>query len=319
MSTDGLRDSAPFAAVPRIFAGGRYELVELIGRGGAGVTYRARDLAFFPPRAVCIKRLLDGEDGDVAAALREEARLLAGVRHANVVSLLAIGEEASGAPYLVLELVEGWNLRRLCRAVDGASCVECPGFLPDPLSVHVACALLRGLSAIQRALPGLVHRDVTPQNVLVSREGEVKLTDFGIALAEGRARWTHPSLVKGKLGYMAPEQLRGDKLDVRTDMFAVGVVLYELLARVRPWGAARGIQELRAMERGDMIPLSAHRRGPGRRAIDSALAHAVERLLRAAKEDRFGSADDALRALAPFSAGDLGALRIAYIGKGLPK
>jgi serine/threonine protein kinase len=308
MSTEGLRDSAPRLSVPGIFAGGRYELVEPIGRGGAGITYRARDLAFFPPRAVCIKRLYDAEDEDVARALREEARLLAGIRHANVASLLALGEETSGAPYLVLELVEGWNLRRFCRGIE----IDAPGLLPDPLAVYVACALLRALAAVQRALPGLVHRDVTPQNVLVSREGEIKLTDFGIALAAGRTRWTRPSFVKGKLGYMAPEQIAGEALDVRTDMFAVGVVLYELLARVRPWGAARGMQEIRAIQRGEMVPLAAHR--PRR---DRGLVHAVERLLRPAREQRFACADDALRALAPFSAGDLGALRIASIGKGL--
>ena len=170
--------------------------------------------------------------------------------------------------------------------------------------------MTRALAAVQRAIPGLVHRDVTPHNVLVSREGEVKLADFGIARALDRARWTRPAIVKGKLGYMAPEQIRDEPLDVRTDLFAVGVVLYELLTRVRPWGSACGMQELRAIDRGDMVALSAHR--PVRA---TALIRVVERLLSRRPDDRFACADDALRALAPFSAGEIGSLRLAWIGR----
>lgn len=290
---------------------GRYELLERIGHGGAGVVYRALDLACGFPRAVCVKRLGAELPPEQACMLREEARLLASVRHSNVVSLLALGQDGKeAAPFLVLELVDGWNLRRLCRALDAATCVAGDGFLPDRVAVYVACALLRALGAVQRALPGLVHRDVTPHNVLVSQEGEVKLSDFGIALALDRARWTRPSFVKGKLGYMAPEQIRDEDLDVRTDLFAVGVVLYELLTRVRPWGAGTGMNELPAILAGAGIPLATHRP-----KLDPALVQAVERLLRARREERFACPDDALRALAPFSAGETGSLRLAWIGR----
>jgi serine/threonine-protein kinase len=160
-----------------------------------------------------------------------------------------------------------------------------------------------------------VHRDVTPHNVLVSREGEVKLTDFGIALALDRARWTRPSVVKGKFGYMAPEQIRGEPLDARTDLFAVGVVLFELLARRRPWFAPRGTtDELRAIERGEIASIL-----ECRPRLDRALAMAVDRHLALDKRDRFPTCDAALRALAPFGAGDFGSLRLsASVGGLLP-
>ncbi len=225
--------------------GQRFELLSCIGRGATGGVYRARTIeteAGFA-REVCIKRLSGQLSADGERAMHEEARLLASVRHANVVSLLAMGREPTGAPFLVLELIDGANLRVLRKATARQSDPGRPapaGGLPDQVGVHVACALVRALAAVQRAVPGLVHRDVTPHNVLVSREGEVKLTDFGIALALDRARWTRPSVVKGKFGYMAPEQIRGEPLDARTDLFAVGVVLFELLARRRPWFAPEG-------------------------------------------------------------------------------
>ena len=137
----------------------------------------------------------------------------------------------------------------------------------------------------------------------------MKLTDFGIALALDRARWTRPSVVKGKFGYMAPEQLRGEPLDVRTDLFAAGVVLFELLARKRPWFAPAGsLDEIRAIERGEIASIL-----ECRPRLDRALAMAIDRLLALDIRDRYPNCDAALRALAPFAAGDLGSLRLAAI------
>jgi serine/threonine protein kinase len=297
-------------------AGERIELIACVGRGATGGVYRARTteshLGF--ARDVCIKRLSGQLSVEGERAMREEARLLASLRHANVVSLLAIGQEPSGAPFLVLELIDGANLRVLEKAVARKSHpahvhASMNTGLPDQVAVHIACALVRALGAVQRAIPGLVHRDVTPHNVLISREGEVKLTDFGIALALDRARWTRPSVVKGKFGYMAPEQIRGEPLDVRTDLFAVGVVLFELVARRRPWFAPEGtLDELRAIERGEIASIL-----ECRPKLDRALAMAIDRLLALDPRDRFQSCDAALRALAPFGAGDLGSLRLAAI------
>jgi serine/threonine protein kinase len=281
-------------------AGGvRYELVRRLGGGLVGDVHVARAVGGGIERMVCIKRLAGTVDPEHARALREEARLLARVRHANVVSLLAYGEDGSSGPFLVLELVDGLDLKGLSAGLAADR-------LADGLAVHVACALLRALSAVQGSLPGLVHRDVTPHNVLVSSNGEVKLGDFGIALARDRTRWTRPLYVKGKLGYMAPEQILGGDLDPRTDLFAVGVVLYELLTGERPWGPIRGLRELKAVVESLPVPLRTRRP-----AIDRGLATAAERLLVRDPAGRFPSADDALRALAPFGAGELGSLRLA--------
>jgi len=286
--------------------GPRYELIQRIGEGGAGSVYRAREIGSCA-RDVCVKRLVLVAP-DLTRAMREEARLLACVRHANVVSLLGVGEELGGTPFLVLELVRGTDLRQLCRRVLAAGVGAPHAYLADQVSVHVACSLLKALGAVQRLVPGLVHRDVSPSNILVSNEGEVKLADFGIALARDRARWTAPTLVKGKLGYMAPEQVRGLPLDARTDLFAVGVILYELLARRRPWRARNHVDQLRAVASADFVPIEV-----ARPDLEIGLKTAVARLLAGEPGERYACADDALRTLAPYSAGDLGSLRLASI------
>ena len=282
-----------------------YELLERLGRGASGEVHLARVIGGGLERRVCIKRLAGVVSPEDAAVLREEARVLASVRHANVVSLLAFAEDEERGPFLVLELVEGLDLRDVRRRLGTQR-------LADPVAVHVACSLLRACSAVQRCLPGLVHRDITPNNVLVSVHGEVKLADFGIALARDRTRWTAPSFVKGKVGYMPPEQILGAHLDPRSDLFAVGVVLYELLAGVRPWGPLRAMSELRAAASDAPAPISTRRPD-----LPSPLASAVDRLLERFAHDRFATADDALRSLAPFGAGELGSLRLSSLVEAL--
>jgi serine/threonine-protein kinase len=282
--------------------GVRYEPIRRLGGGACGDVHAARAVGAGFERLVCIKRLAGTLEPEHADALREEARLLARVRHSHVVSMYAFGEDAESRPFLVLELVEGLDLRALTTALG-------PGErLADGVAVHVACAVLRALGAVQRSFPGLVHRDVTPHNVLVSTHGEVKLGDFGIALARDRTRWTRPLFAKGKLGYMSPEQIHGGELDVRSDLFAVGVVLYELLAAARPWGPIRNVRQQLAVVEAPAVPITAHRP-----RIDPGLARAVDRSIERDPSRRFATADAALRAFAPFSAGELGSLRLTGI------
>ncbi len=303
-----MRDTIQEGPIRLIAAAGySYELIERIGAGAAGTVYRAREVGGAFPREVCVKRLvLLGPES--TRELREGARPLGRVRHSNVVSLLGVGQEPTGAPFLVLELVSGLNLRAFCRTVVQAGLAPPSALLPDRIAVHIACGMLRALGAVQRAMPGLVHRDVSPTNILVSNEGEVKLTDFGIALALDRARWTRPSLIKGKLGYMAPEQVRATAIDARADLFAVGVVLFEMLARQRPWQTRTPYDEFSAIDGGHILPLATFRSD-----LDGGLNIAVDRLIAWDADERYACADDALRALAPYSAGDLGSLRIAAL------
>jgi eukaryotic-like serine/threonine-protein kinase len=299
--------SRPPEELPRALRarGGRvYELLECVGSGGAGKVYRAVDAQLDYPREVGIKCLSLPEDRASADDLLREARLLSSVRHSNVVALLGAGVEESGGPFLVLELVSGLDLRTLSRRRAGSG--DGPELVPWRLAVHAACAILRALGAVGRAVPGMVHRDVTPQNVLVSSEGEVKLADFGIAGVHDGAVRLWPNVVRGKIGYMAPEQIRGECLDVRADLFALGVVLYELLAGRRPAAHKKGVAELVAMERGQMTPLSIWRPD-----LPPGLLGIVDRLLEPVAPHRYGSADEALRALAPYGAGEIGPLRLA--------
>ena len=267
----------------------RYVLLERLGRGGAAEVWRARREGSLLEDQVCIKRPLFRLDESQRRVLIEEARVLSRVRHTNIVALLDSVEDEAGAVFLVLELVRGTDLRTLDRAI-----AERGERLSAPVVAAIGTVLCRALAAAQRALPGgIVHRDVTPHNVLVSSEGEVKLTDFGIARAFDRERWTRAGQVKGKTAYLSPEQLAGVELDVRSDLFSLGVVLYELLSGVRPFGEGVDRSTLRAIATGERMPLE--RAAP---AVPRPLAEIVEQLLEGDRARRPATADRAARLLA---------------------
>jgi eukaryotic-like serine/threonine-protein kinase len=266
-----------------------YVFVRPLGRGGTAETWVARREGGLFPDEVCIKRSLRHLNRLERRALLEEARLLARIRHANVVQLLDALEDEAGEIFLALELVRGVDLRVLTRALGrrGRS-------LRPAVVATIGTCLCRALGAAQRAVPGgIVHRDVTPHNVLVSREGEVKLADFGIARAFDREQWTRAGLVKGKTGFLSPEQLRGDVLDVRSDLFAVGVILYELLLGQRPIFERAADIEVKIAEYCTSLAL----RMP---AMPSGLIDVIASLLAAERSDRPPSADVAARLLSGF-------------------
>lgn len=268
----------------------RYILLERLGRGGAGEAWRARRETGLVPQQVCVKRPLRQLEPGQRRALLEEARVLSQVQHENIVSLLDAVEDRSGGVFLVLELVRGLDLYVLSRTLGRRG----QALSPDAVAA-IGIRLCRALGAAQRAVPGgLVHRDVTPHNVLVSCEGEVKLTDFGVARASDRARWTRTGLVKGKLGYVSPEQARGEPLDVRSDLYAVGVLLYELICGKRPYPARSVGSLLDRLERGDALSCQSFPAD-----VPSALARVVVQLLSLDRQGRPASADIAARLLAP--------------------
>jgi eukaryotic-like serine/threonine-protein kinase len=214
----------------------RYELIGEIATGGMATVYLARrsGVGGFQ-RFVAIKRLHPhlANEPEFVEMFLDEARLAALIHHPHVVPILEVGESDSGY-YLVMEYVEGDTLSRLVARSMSA------GQLPARhVMLRVVLDTLAGLHAAHELrddrgqLLGLVHRDVSPQNVLVGVDGSARITDFGVARATARLTSTGHGKLKGKLAYMAPEQTRGDELDRRTDLFAMGIILWEVLVGKR--------------------------------------------------------------------------------------
>lgn len=213
---------------------GQYEVGDLIATGGMAAVYRARvagPMGFEKP--VAIKVLLDeaAQDEDTVRMFIDEARLGARLSHPNIASVLDFGE-ADGRFYLAMEYVDGVSLSALLKHLQR-------GRNPRPLdgraALFIAQGVLRALSyahdlkdANGRPL-GVVHRDVSPQNILLDRSGAVKLCDFGIATGAHRVEKTQAGLVKGKAAFMSPEQAAGDRLDARSDLYSLGVTLVAML------------------------------------------------------------------------------------------
>lgn len=214
---------------------GRYALCHEIGYGGMATVHLGRLLGPVGfSRTIAIKRLHPhlARDPELTASFLDEARLAARIRHPNVVSTLDV-VAADGEVFLVMEYVQGESLARLRRTL-----VERDQMMPPAIACGITADVLRGLHAAHEATNergeplNIVHRDVSPQNVLVATDGVARLLDFGIAKAIGRLQTTRDGQIKGKLAYMAPEQL-GGTVDRRTDVYATAVVLWETLTSRR--------------------------------------------------------------------------------------
>ena len=206
--------------------GERYRLDHLIGRGGMAAVWSATDTVLGRP--VAVKRLHAGmlADSEHAERFRREAMLVARLSHPNLVHLLDRGEDAEG-PYLVMELVEGENLKTLVRR-DGPL---------DPEEAARVCAQVGRALAYAHA-QGVVHRDIKAQNVLITPRGDVKLADFGIARlmeADGEPGLTRTDMLMGSADYLSPEQADGRPVDARTDVYSLGILLYECLTGSLPF------------------------------------------------------------------------------------
>src|SRR5579884_1697267 len=203
----------------------RYQLHERIGEGGFAITYRAWDAVLGRDVAVKMLRPQFAADPALVARFAAEARAAASVAHPNIVEVYDYGTHA-GTFFIVLQYVPGRDLKRVLTQ---------RGRLPPAEAVWVAHQLLQGLAAIHAA--GIVHRDIKPQNVLVGDDGAVRLTDFGIARGPAGTALTSTGTTLGTADYMAPEQARGSEVGVAADMYAVGVVLFELLTGRLPFVA----------------------------------------------------------------------------------
>jgi eukaryotic-like serine/threonine-protein kinase len=257
----------PTPLLPGSLADGRYRVLGRLGVGGMGLVVRARDELL--GRDVAVKILADNLSMDEGARSRflQEGRAAAAVSDPRVVGVHDVGEE-DGRPYLVMECVEGPSLAEIL-AADGP--------LPGDEVLDIAIEALAGLGRAHEA--GLLHRDVKPGNLLRAPDGTIKVTDFGIAIAVDGDRMTRTGFVIGTAAYLAPERRRGASATVRTDLWALGATLTELLTGEPPGPAADAI----LAELGDALP--------------TALRRLLGRLLAADPEDRPADAFEALELL----------------------
>ena len=219
---------------------GPYRVVGVIGEGGMGVVYRAKDTRL--GRDVAIKVLTNVATKDREPLLRfeQEARTAGMLNHPNLLTIYDVGHDGGG-PYIVSELLEGETLRdRLAR-----------GALPPRRAVDAALQIAQGLAAAHEK--GVIHRDLKPENIFLTRDGRAKILDFGIAKLSASAdvsfkgAATEPGMVIGTVGYMSPEQVRGDPIDTRSDIFSFGVIVYEMLSGARAFKRETSIETLRAI------------------------------------------------------------------------
>ncbi|HVG62145.1 MAG TPA: protein kinase [Hyalangium sp.] len=202
---------------------GRYRLDQELGHGGMATVFLATDLRL--ARRVAVKLMHPGTDGSRAERFRREAEMVASLKHPNVLEIHDFGEDGARGPFLVCEWVQGENMRELARELSP---------VPPEAAAVLGWELAQALGEAHSR--GIVHRDVKPENVLVARGGPLKLADFGIAALADQERLTSTGAITGSLAYMAPERIDTGAFSPASDVYAVGVILFELCAGATPHG-----------------------------------------------------------------------------------
>jgi serine/threonine protein kinase len=291
---------------------GRYEIRSKIGEGGMGEVYRAFDPKV--NREVAIKILPAGfsADQDRLARFEQEAQTAGALNHPNILVIHHI-DTHEGAPYIVSELLEGETLRERMGGVA----------LPQRKAIDYALQIAHGLSAAHEK--GIVHRDLKPENLFITKDGRLKILDFGLAKLGGgdgtqpqtevptRRVNTEPGMVMGTIGYMSPEQLRGQPADHRSDIFSYGAILYEMLSGRRAFRGESTADTISAILREDPPDLSGT--NP---SINPALERVVNHCLEKNPEERFHSARDLAFAVEALSGNTAASTSAATVLKSLP-
>src|SRR5687768_5381767 len=273
----------------------RYELRELAGRGGMAEVWRAeqRGAAGFA-RPVGLKRILPhlASKESFVRMFIEEARVCAQLMHPNIIQIYDFGYER-GTYFLVMEWVEGVNLLRFLEAYESRDLMA-----PWPIVAAIAIESLKALGAAHERLDQfsnpapVIHRDVTPPNILIGLNGIVKLSDFGLARAMDRARITDPDVIKGKLAYLAPELTEGSEASVQSDLYALGITMWQALAGRRLFQGDTSSEIFQAARRAKIPRLDELRPD-----LPTVLVATVHRALERAAQSRFASAHEMRSAL----------------------
>jgi serine/threonine protein kinase/predicted ATPase len=278
---------------------GKYQLVQLLARGGMAEVFKAKSHGVEGfEKTLVIKRILPdlSSNPQFVEMFINEAKIAVTLSHANIVQVFDLGR-ADDTYFIAMEWVAGYDLATLMRR---ARSLRLP--LAQELAVFVVSELAKGLDYAHRRRDAsmrplhIVHRDVSPQNVLVSLEGEVKLTDFGVAKAKTLVReGTEAGVLKGKYAYMSPEQANGLEVDATTDLYALGVVLYEALSGRNPFEADSSYEILRRVRAGEHAPLRSV--APD---VPEELAQIVEKAMRPAASERYPNAGSLYEELVQF-------------------
>jgi serine/threonine-protein kinase len=270
---------------------GRYNIVRRVADGGMAEIFLATQLGrdgFQKP--VILKRIHSTiyADPQFRNMFIDEAHISMSLAHSNIAQVLDLGV-AQGRYFLVLELVDGWDLGRV---LQRAAAADVP--LPRELGLHVIADVCRALAYAHSKTDGtrplgIVHRDVSPHNILLSEQGEIKLTDFGIAKAMNKREQTGTGVVKGKVAFMSPEQAYGKPIDQRSDLFSLGTVLYLLMVRARPFEGPTDLETLLRVQKGDFTPPEAV--APD---LEPEVAAIINRAMKSDPSERYQSADEML-------------------------
>jgi serine/threonine-protein kinase len=283
------------STVPGSILASKYELIEIAGQGGMATVWKARmHGAGGISRPVAVKLMHSRLSGDrhFVDLFIEEARVCSQLQHPNVVQILDFGEQ-DGTYYLAIEWVDGLDLLDYSRAFSKHGF-----FVPWMALVTIGVEVLKGMGAAhdhldERGNPSpIIHRDVTPHNILLGVNGLVKLTDFGLAKATDRGSMTLPHVLKGKLSYTAPEMTQGAKASARTDLFSLGVTLWEALSGRKMFDAPSPLQIVRQIQAWKIPPLDSLRRD-----LPAELVRVVDRATARDPADRYESTHEMALAL----------------------
>jgi serine/threonine-protein kinase len=280
---------------------GRYFLLDHIAQGGMAEIYRARLASVDGAgRLIVIKRIQPayGANAEFLQMFRAEIKVTMGFNHANIAQLYDFGEEAQ-QPFIAMEFVDGRNLRQILTRLNERKLT-----FPVEYAAHIveqAAAGLHYAHSFKDKFTGealeIVHRDISPQNILVSYEGSVKVIDFGIAKAATNMESTRAGVIKGKPSYLSPEQISGEVLDGRCDVFALGIVLWELLAGKKLFAGDNDLAVLKLIESCQSYVKAPSEINP---AVPKELDYIVLRALAKSRDKRFQTAEEFQRALRKF-------------------